>query len=482
MGIIKVVGLGAGELDQMPLGVYRTLKEAPTVRVRTLDHPVVKDLQHEGVTFESYDETYEQFDSFEAVYETIVNDLIDRAQVEDLVYAVPGHPFVAEKTVQLLQDATDHHQVKLDVVGGTSFLDQMYSSLRIDPIEGCQILDGTVLKQEEIQMRHHLIIVQVYDSLIASDVKLTLMETYPDDYEVTICTAAGTAEEKLTRVPLYELDHQTEVNNLTAVYVPPVHNEKLLYGDIQYLKSVIAQLRSPEGCPWDRKQTHQSLKRFLLEESYEVLEAIDQEDDEQLTEELGDVLLQVLLHAQIGEEAGYFQLGDVIKTLTEKMIRRHPHVFGDKPVQSAEEVTSVWEEVKRKEKAESEALQPKRSISSFPSMLAAAETMQKDIAKTGFEYEAIEQVYDKVLEELNEVRTADASELEKEYGDLLLAVVSLGRFIRQSPEVALHKALTVFLTRFEYVEAQAEKANMTIDHVNMTTLDAWWEEAKRLER
>lgn len=318
MGMIKVVGLGAGELDQMPLGVYRTLKGAPNVRVRTLDHPVVADLQQEGVTFESYDETYERFDSFEAVYKTIVNDLIDRAQVEDVVYAVPGHPFVAEKTVQLLQDSADHHQVKLEVVGGTSFLDQMYTSLRIDPIEGCQILDGTVLKQEEIQMRHHLIIVQVYDSLIASDVKLTLMESYPDDYEVTICTAAGTAEEELVRVPLYELDHQTEVNNLTAVYVPPVQDEKLLYKDIQYLKGVIARLRSPEGCPWDRKQTHQSLKRFLLEESYEVLEAIDQEDDEQLTEELGDVLLQVLLHAQIGEEAGYFQLADVIETLTEK--------------------------------------------------------------------------------------------------------------------------------------------------------------------
>ncbi|MFB4214114.1 nucleoside triphosphate pyrophosphohydrolase [Shouchella sp. JSM 1781072] len=483
MGTIKVVGLGAGGLDQMPIGIYRTMKQAKGVRVRTLDHPVVEELKQEGVLFSSYDHIYETFDAFENVYDAIVGDLIERAQNEDLVYAVPGHPFVAEKTVQLLHQAAADKYVQLEIIGGASFLDQMYTSLRIDPIEGCQILDGTVLKQEEVQLRHHLIIVQVYDSLIASDVKLTLMEMYPDDYEVTIVTAAGSSEEVLVNVPLYELDHYTEVNNLTAVYVPPIKDETLLYKDLNYLKTIIAQLRGPGGCPWDQKQTHQSLKRFLLEESYEVFEAIDLEDDEQLTEELGDVLLQVLLHAQIGEESGYFQLSDVIGTLTEKMIRRHPHVFGDRDqqVETAEAVSSIWQEVKQKEKEQQGHVEPRQEISSFLSMLVAAETLQKDVAKLGFEYEAIEQVYDKVVEELEEIKAAGPAEREKEYGDLLLAVVSLGRFIKQSPEVSLHTALTTFMRRFAYVEAQANGTEKTMLEIDMNTLETWWKEAKELE-
>ena len=219
--------------------------------------------------------------------------------------------------------------VTIEVSGGQSFLDDIFRVLRIDPIEGFQLLDGTDLKQEEIQLRQHILVGQVYDSFVASNVKLTFMEKLPYDYEVYIVTAAGSKDEKIRKVPLVELDREAEVNNLTTIYIPPVKNETLIYKDFYKLKGIIAELRGPSGCPWDMKQTHESLKKYLIEEAYEVIEAIQEQDVDHLVEELGDVLLQVLLHAQIGEDDGYFNIDDVIEGLSAKMVRRHPHVFGD---------------------------------------------------------------------------------------------------------------------------------------------------------
>ncbi|NNV04755.1 MazG family protein, partial [Brevibacillus sp. MCWH] len=148
----------------------------------------------------------------------------------------------------------------------------------------------------------------------------------------------------------YELDRATTVSNLTSVYVPKVEHDELLYHDFTTLRRVIATLRGPNGCPWDRKQTHESLKKYLLEETYELLDAIDRQDDENMIEELGDVLLQVMLHAQIGEDEGMFSIDDVIRAITEKMVRRHPHVFGDVHVDHAEEVVRNWQAIKQEEK------------------------------------------------------------------------------------------------------------------------------------
>lgn len=318
MNTITILGLGAGELEQMPLGIYRHLLQQKDVFVRTTAHPVIKELTREGVSFRSFDEEYRQHEQFEQVYQSIVRKLITEAKRRSLTYAVPGHPFVAEKTIQILMAQAPQHGIELSFLGGQSFLDPLFNALQIDPIEGCQVLDGTALRRDELDLRHHLVIVQVYDTFIASDVKLTLMERLPDDYEVTIARAVGTKDEQLNRVPLYSLDRELAIDNLTVVYVPPVKEEPLLYEEFSTLRQIIATLRSPEGCPWDRKQTHQSLKRYMIEEAYEVIEAIEQEDEQHLVEELGDVLLQVMLHAQIGEDEGLFSVQDVIRAVTEK--------------------------------------------------------------------------------------------------------------------------------------------------------------------
>ncbi len=483
---IMIIGLGAGDLEQMPLGVYRHLKEQNKVYVRTNDHPAVSELINEGVSFESFDEVYEQHDDFESVYNEIVQILVDKAEGEAITYAVPGHPLVAERTIQLLLNRSEQEELELVFLGGQSFLDAMYTSLRIDPIEGCQIVDGTALRRDDLSLNQHIIIVQVYDAMIASDVKLTLMERLPDDYEVTIATAVGSKEEQLTRVPLFELDRVTTLNNLTAVYVPPVQEEELLYGEFAKLREVIATLRGPGGCPWDQKQTHQSLKKYLLEEAYEVLEAIDEEDDEHLIEELGDILLQVMLHAQIGEDEGFFSVRDVIEGVTEKMIRRHPHVFGELTVNDADEVVTNWDDIKKQEKGNTDDDSILATIPKGLPALMEATKLQKKAAKVGFDWEDAAPIWMKLQEEIGEfmleVKVNSEENMHKEFGDILFVLVNLARYYKIDAEDALLSTNRKFMRRFRYIEETSRQEGKILTEMTLSELDQKWEQVKQLEK
>ncbi|MBP3953478.1 nucleoside triphosphate pyrophosphohydrolase [Bacillus suaedae] len=480
---INIIGLGAGDLEQMSLGVYRYIKQQKEIYVRTDDHPAIVELKEEGVVFHSFDHVYETYDQFEDVYNGIVKQLLETEQ-QEINYAVPGHPFVAERTIQLLLAS---EQVELEFIGGQSFLDPMYGALNIDPIEGCQIVDGTDLKRDELELTHHIIIVQVYDEMIASEVKLTLMERLPDDYPVTIATAVGSKQESLTTVPLFELDRVTTLNNLTAVYVPPVKEDPFLYGEFSILRKVIARLRGPGGCPWDQEQTHQSLKQYLLEETYEVLEAIDEEDDDHLIEELGDVLLQIMLHAQIGEDNGYFTIQDIIQSTTGKMIRRHPHVFSTVEIENADEVVANWDEIKRQEKGEQG--EEHSILSSIPKGLPAlleAKKLQKKAAKVGFDWDDAAPMWAKLQEEIDEfkeeIKRESKEEMKKELGDILFVIVNLARFYDIEAEEALLGTNRKFKKRFTYIEETVQAQGKQMSELSLSELDVIWEEAKTLEK
>ncbi|TGV17754.1 MazG family protein, partial [Mesorhizobium sp. M00.F.Ca.ET.186.01.1.1] len=224
---ITVVGLGAGDLDQLPYGIYRTLKQADQLYLRTKEHPVVAQLASEGVALTSFDEVYEQHDGFAEVYADIVERLLGKVQeAGHIVYAVPGHPLVAERTVQLLLEEGPNRGVQIEIGGGQSFIDPLFARLHIDPIEGFSLLDGTALSAHQVSPGLHTIIAQVYDAFVASDVKLTLMEVLPDDYVVTVATAVGVAgQERIESVPLYELDRVEHFGNLSLVYVPPTTDD-----------------------------------------------------------------------------------------------------------------------------------------------------------------------------------------------------------------------------------------------------------------
>ncbi|UOY91425.1 nucleoside triphosphate pyrophosphohydrolase [Ectobacillus sp. JY-23] len=478
---ITVIGLGAGELEQLTLGVYKMLINTPHVYLRTKEHPVIEQLEREGLQYTSFDHIYENHDQFEQVYEEIVKVLLDKALKEDIVYAVPGHPLVAERTVQLL---LQQNIVEVEIAGGQSFLDPLFASVRIDPIEGFQLVDATSFVLDEIELRHHLIFGQVYDSFIASEVKLSLMEVLPDDYEVYIVTAAGTSFESVKKVQLYELDRQTELNNLTSVYVPPVQDKEVLYGQFHALRQIIRELRGPNGCPWDKEQTHQSLKKYLIEEAYELLEAIDEEDDDHIIEELGDVLLQVMLHAQIGEDEGWFSIDDVIRSISAKMVRRHPHVFQNVQVSGAEEVVANWEEIKKQEKVD----KPKSVLSdipkSLPQLLQAYE-IQKQAAKVGFDWKEVEPMMEKVREEweefCQEARNMNQQEMLQEFGDILFALVNVARFYKLNPEEAVHATNRKFMKRFTYIETHVAQTGKAWEEFTLEELDHIWEEAKKEE-
>ncbi|KAB8126501.1 nucleoside triphosphate pyrophosphohydrolase [Gracilibacillus oryzae] len=480
--IIEVIGLGSGDIHQLPLGIYRKLTQYnQTCYVRTLDHPVITSLQEEGVSFAGFDAVYERHDQFEAVYEEIAAILEEKAKEQgQIVYAVPGHPMLAERTVQIL---LENDRLDVQIAGGQSFLDDLFRTFQFDPIEGFQFVDGTSFERYQLQYEQHLVFCQVYDAFIASEVKLALLEDLPPEYMIYIAEAVGSEQESVKHIPLYQLDQQTHLSNLTSVYVPPIDKQELNHQFFR-LREVVASLRGPGGCPWDQKQTHESLKKYLIEEAYEVLDAIDQEDDDAIAEELGDVLLQVLLHSQIAEEAGYFTIDDVICSITEKMIRRHPHVFGNIKVKDENEVMVNWESIKQQEKKQN---QHQESIldgipKAFPAMLMAEE-LQKKAAKVGFDWDNAADMLAKVEEELLEwkeaIASGDSDEITKEFGDILFAMINIARYYKINPEIALLLTNRKFKKRFQYVEQSVKASTKEWKEFTLEQLDVFWEEAKK---
>ncbi|OXM82598.1 nucleoside triphosphate pyrophosphohydrolase [Paenibacillus rigui] len=489
---ITVIGLGSGDEDQLTLGIWKKLQSSTgSLYLRTDQHPMVNMLRNHNIAYESFDNLYVGNDTFEQVYEAIAGELLSKAAAAqaEIVYAVPGHPMVAEMTVQLLKARCPAAGVQLQLLGGESFLDQAFLRLGFDPIEGFQLLNGTDLSVHSLNPQLHIVIGQVYDTFTASDVKLTLMELYPDDFEVVVGHALGVAgEERIHRIPLYELDHLQDYGNLSLVWIPRSDEDRLRNRTFARLHEIVAILRSPEGCPWDREQTHQSLRKNLIEEAYEVLETFDEDDTEHMAEELGDLLLQIMLHAQIEAEEGGFTVLDVISGLNEKLIRRHPHVFGSKNAEDAEEALANWQEIKLEEKR-SKGIDPDELplLSGIPRELPGlmkAYKLQKKAASVGFDWSRLEDVLEIVESELKELKEAIAEfsrkEQQEELGDLLFSVVNLARFLKIEPEEAMSGANRKFFERFGYIERQLRLNGKNFDQTDLQEMESLWQEAKKV--
>ncbi len=417
-------------------------------------------LKDEGIKFESYDHAYEKYDSFDDVYKYIAEDLITKIKDdEDLIYAVPGHPLVAEKSVVNLIELCKENNIQYEVLPAVSFVDAMMEALQVDPIEGVKIIDAFDMKNQILDKRVGTIITQVYNNFIASEVKLRLLEGYEDDTEIIFVRAAGVEGlESIRKIPLYELDWQEDIDYLTSIYIPKdLGNKK----DFQDLLDIIETLRNPGGCPWDREQTHESLKSALLEECYEVIDAIENEDEDALIEELGDVLLQVVFHASIGKEDGYFDIMDVIGGISNKMINRHPHVFGNEEANTSEQVLVNWDEIKKEEKGIKTLTEEMQNIAKSLPATTRAYKVQKKAKKVGFDWDNVNCAMDKVKEELNEIKEVynceDKSIIEGEVGDLLFACINVARFLEVDGELALDKTIKKFIKRFSYIENEAIK-------------------------
>lgn len=483
--MLKIMGLGPGAYEALTIGALKKLKNNKNIYFRTEKHPTVDFLKDEGIKFESYDHAYEKYDSFDDVYKYIAEDLITKIKDdEDLIYAVPGHPLVAEKSVINLIELCKENNIQYEVLPAVSFVDAMMEALQVDPIEGVKIIDAFDMKNQILDKRVGTIITQVYNNFIASEVKLRLLEGYEDDTEIIFVRAAGVEGlESIRKIPLYELDWQEDIDYLTSIYIPKdLGNKK----DFQDLLDIIETLRNPGGCPWDREQTHESLKSALLEECYEVIDAIENEDEDALIEELGDVLLQVVFHASIGKEDGYFDIMDVIGGISNKMINRHPHVFGNEEANTSEQVLVNWDEIKKEEKGIKTLTEEMQNIAKSLPATTRAYKVQKKAKKVGFDWDDVNCAMDKVKEELNEIKEVynceDKSIIEGEVGDLLFACINVARFLEVDGELALDKTIKKFIKRFSYIENEAIKNNKNLKDMTLEEMDKLWEEAKTSEK
>ena len=475
--MLKIMGLGPGAYEALTIGALKELKNNKNIYFRTEKHPTVDFLKDEGIKFESYDHAYEKYDSFDDVYKYIAEDLITKIKDdEDLIYAVPGHPLVAEKSVINLIELCKENNIQYEVLPAVSFVDAMMEALQVDPIEGVKIIDAFDMKNQILDKRVGTIITQVYNNFIASEVKLRLLEGYEDDTEIIFVRAAGIEGlESIRKIPLYELDWQEDIDYLTSIYIPKdLGNKK----DFQDLLDIIETLRNPGGCPWDREQTHESLKSALLEECYEVIDAIENEDEDALIEELGDVLLQVVFHASIGKEDGYFDIMDVIGGISNKMVNRHPHVFGNEEANTSEQVLVNWDEIKKEEKGIKTLTEEMQNIAKSLPATTRAYKVQKKAKKVGFDWNDVNYAMDKVKEELNEIKEV----YNCEEGDLLFACINVARFLEVDGELALDKTIKKFIKRFSYIENEAIKNNKNLKDMTLEEMDKLWEEAKTSEK
>ena len=510
MGMITIVGLGPGAVGHLSLETMSIMQGCEQVILRTAVHPTVAELAKQGVKYTSCDDLYEAGASFEEVYQNVVTRVLTAAYKGDVVYAVPGSPLVAEKTVVLLREQAKAQNLELAIKPSMSFLDLAYVALGIDPIAGLRIIDAQDFGAIADAGQYPLMITQVYSQLVASDLKIALMENLPDEYELYFLRNMGLEDEECRPVKLFELDRQPKIDHLTSVYIPPMGEDEnmpcgiMAFGedeeeeavenmvdtasfddvDIQPLVDVMRTLREPGGCPWDREQTHASIRSNMIEEVYEYLEAVDAEDTEGMREELGDILMQIVFHARMAEEAGRFDLQDVIDEVVDKLIRRHPHVFGETKVTGSDEVLVNWEAIKKTEKTERKHVLD-GVTQGLPALLRAYK-MQSKAAKVGFDWPDVKGVWDKVQEELVELQEAlasgDRAAAENELGDVLFALVNYARHQKIEPEVALNGTNNRFAKRFAHVESCVEESGKAWQDFSLDELDQFWDEAKRLEK
>jgi tetrapyrrole methylase family protein / MazG family protein len=481
---ITLLGLGPGDPQLLSRQAWQLLQDASEVYLRTRQHPVVAGLPPQ-LQIHSFDDLYDQLSSFDEVYAAIVQKVLALGRrPQGVIYAVPGHPMIAEATGPEIARLAHQEGLPVRVVEGMSFLGPVFSALGIDPFPNTVLVDALDIAMAHVPVfppSTPAILAQLWSSAVASDVKLTLMTQYPDEHPVYLIHGAGSPQEIVEQVPLYAIDQNHEIGLLTALYVPPLD----VAASFESFQEIIAHLRAPNGCPWDREQTHKSLRSHLLEETYEVLAALDSENVAGLQEELGDLLLQIVLHAQIAYEDGEFNMSDVLRGIYTKIVHRHPHVFGDSEVNTTQGVLQNWEKLKAEEraangKAEASLLD---GVSLAQPALVQAEQYQKRAARVGFDWPNIQGVIDKLKEEWAEVQAAeDAESRASEIGDLIFSVVNLARWHKVDAESALREANLRFHDRFAFIEAAARNQGKDISDLSASQMDELWEGAKAQSR
>jgi tetrapyrrole methylase family protein/MazG family protein len=497
---ITVVGLGPGADEHVTVDTLTTIERIERRHLRTSVHPsahLVLDAEGGALT---HDDLYESADSFADVYADIAERLLaDAVEHTEVLYAVPGSPLVLERTVRILRERCLDAGVRLDVRPAMSFLDVAWARLGIDPVEaGAKLVDGHDFAVAAAGEPGPLLIAHTHANWVINDIKLAAEDATGDE-PVVVLHALGTDNEQIVETTWAEMDRVIDADHLTSIWVPqlaaPVGRH---YVEFHRLARTLR-----EQCPWDIEQTHTSLIPYLIEETYEVVDALqalsgepgdgdggagagagvgdERDPDADLIEELGDLLYQIEFHATIAEQQGRFTMADVAQGIHDKLVHRHPHVFGDVPAGSADDVLTNWDAIKQVEKGRTSVFDgiPR----SLPSLAYAAKVGRK-ASRLGFDWPDVSGALAKVPEETTEVSDAiasgDVDHVAEEIGDLFFATVNVARHVGVDPELALRAATDKFRRRFENVERLATERGIDLTAADLVVLDTLWDEAKSL--
>ncbi|MBR3178975.1 MAG: nucleoside triphosphate pyrophosphohydrolase [Clostridia bacterium] len=449
---------------------WKAIQEAENLYLQTDRHPSANTVKQAGLKYVSMDDLYEQAEDFDDLNNLIAKRLTSSGSC---VYAVPGDGCFAQ--MDAIGQACEQHGFTLKVLPGVSYAKAAFPSLQ-------NAVLCTANELPDSPDLNELLCIQEIDTIIAAgEVKLYLQRFYPDEFPVKLAVMQEDGSYKIEEIPLYTLDRRKDFFAGTVLLVPKIpffEKSKYLYPD---LCRIMEMLRAPNGCPWDKEQTHESIKGDLIEECYELCDAIDEGNDDHLIEELGDVLMQVVFHATIAKEQGRFDQDDVSDGIVKKLIYRHPHVFGNVKAETSGEVLKNWDALKAKDRHQTTQTEilcsvPKR----FPALMRAHK-VQKKARKAGFDWEDANQAFHKIPEETEELLLAmnNQGNLEEEAGDLLFAVVNVIRLLGLDSEQVLHEATDKFIARYGRMEQLAREDGKHLSELPLSEQDAYWEKSKK---
>ncbi len=428
-------------------------------------------LDETGVQYQTLDDIYDGSVDFDC----LLSAACERLTGEDVLFVTLGDICSNRIACSAASSVRSKGGDVTVIPYGNAALCAAFSAGAADGTSGVFIVSASAFKQAA-DTGVTVVIDEIDSKLSAGELKLKLARQYGDEYSVFI---ADTRTMFGKNIPLFRLDAEPSYGYYTSVVLAPCPLEKKKRFTFLDLVDVMARLRSKTGCPWDKEQTHQSLKRYLIEECYEVLEAIDEGDSEALCDELGDVLLQVVFHSRIAQQQGCFDIYDVTTAICSKMISRHTHIFGDASADTAKDVIKNWEHIKKREKGQNSVTDVLRGVpKNMPALMRSGKVQQK-AANAGFDFENTAQAVDKLKEEIEEVLSCtDADNLFIEAGDLLFSAVNVVRLYGIEPEIALQKATDKFIARFCEVEKTAEQKGIDLKNSDIKMLDELWESAK----
>lgn len=476
---ITVVSLGPGDPGLMTLQTAEALRHAKRLILRTGKHDVSQWLTNEAISFTTLDEFYDRCWDFDELNQALAKYLWHEACTTPVTYAVMDA--TTDGSVAELA-ATLPAEGKLTRLPGVSMADDCLSALPDvnNANAGLRIIPAIACEGCVHDPRMPLLITEVDSFILAGSVKLWLTELYDDEMTVTFFPSTQRGKRKAISIPLMELDRQRALDHTAAVYIPASsinQRQHFCFGD---LVQILSTLCGENGCPWDRQQTHESLRKYLIEEAYEAAAAIDEGDPDHLADELGDVLLQVVFHAEVGKAHGTFNIGDITTKICQKMIYRHAHIFGNATCQTAEDVSANWEKLKKTEKGLTTQASVLADVAKALPALIRASKVQKKAAQVGFDWDTALEALPKVHEEAEEVRIEldSGRDPAEELGDLLFSCVNVSRLCGLDAELLLKNATEKFISRFTAMEILIKSDGKSLEDLTLNEMDVYWNRVK----